>query len=635
MTWFDDIISRLPQAEIQIVNDSKTPSGRAHVGSLRGVLIHDAAFKVLKSRGINIRYTFGVDDYDPLDEIPFGLTDFYEPYLGKPLCNVPAPPGSTEPDIAKHYIKEFFDVFDEMHVEAERYYLRDIYRSGEFNEAIDNILKHVDKVRDIYLKVSNSIRSKNWHPFQVVCENCGRIGTTEVLAYENGEVVYECRPDLVTWARGCGHKGKMSPFNGNGKLPWKLEWTAKWAYRGVTIEGAGTDHNTRGGSRDVASTCLKEIFGKRPPVNIPYGFFTMGGAKMSSSRGIGATARDMADFLPPEMLRFLLLNAQPKTQVNFEPNEKYVTKLFNDFDKLHTRYWTTSELNESDRLVYELSQVVHPKEHFYVTDFNLITTLLQLPHIDLKKEVEKRKGSPLPATDEAVLNRRIVSARYWIDNYASEEEKVVLQETLPARAEELTVVQKAFLLNLCNILPHVEWRDDILQATVFDAARITPIDQKSCFQAFYRVLLDKEQGPKAGNLIACLDKSFLMKRLQEPHFDRVALYRQANIGRTDLENWLKAELENIVKVDIHVDFICRNGSGHSYSGAGVVELSIKLKDNKTHMKRLLLSDFDGIAESQAELDHFKEQARLFLEEINAAFPLELNISSALFDIRLD
>jgi len=40
--WNEKLIEQLTGR--QVVNDSKTPSGRVHVGSLRGVLIHDAIY---------------------------------------------------------------------------------------------------------------------------------------------------------------------------------------------------------------------------------------------------------------------------------------------------------------------------------------------------------------------------------------------------------------------------------------------------------------------------------------------------------------------------------------------------------------------------------------------------------------
>ena len=69
---------------------------------------------------------------------------------------------------------------------------------------------------------------------------------------------------------------------------------------------------------------------------MPYEFFLVGGAKMSSSRGLGASARDMADLLPPEVLRFLMIRTKPNSPVNFDVHEEGIVKLFNEFDRYHT-----------------------------------------------------------------------------------------------------------------------------------------------------------------------------------------------------------------------------------------------------------------------------------------------------------
>ncbi len=76
MFWSEEVAARCRGP--QIINDSKTPSGRVHVGALRGVLIHDAIFRTLQANGIEARYLFGVDDYDPLDEIPAGKGEHFE-----------------------------------------------------------------------------------------------------------------------------------------------------------------------------------------------------------------------------------------------------------------------------------------------------------------------------------------------------------------------------------------------------------------------------------------------------------------------------------------------------------------------------------------------------------------------------
>ena len=68
MFWADKIAA--DAVGEQVVNDSKTPSGRVHVGSLRGVVIHDVIYRALKHAGKPVKFLYGVDDYDALDTVP-------------------------------------------------------------------------------------------------------------------------------------------------------------------------------------------------------------------------------------------------------------------------------------------------------------------------------------------------------------------------------------------------------------------------------------------------------------------------------------------------------------------------------------------------------------------------------------
>ena len=285
MFWADKIAVDVQGS--QVVNDSKTPSGRVHVGSLRGVIIHDVIHRALKQAGKPVKFLYGVDDYDALDTVPKYLDPAkFSPYLGFPLCNVPAPEASAS-DYAKYFMAEFLEVFAYLGVKPEVYYLRDLYRSGKLNPYIDTFLKNAHVIRDVYKDVSKADRPNNWYPFQVVCENCGKIATTVTTDYDGSKVFYTCKPNATDWVEGCGHSGWISPFDGNGKLPWKSEWVAKWDLLGVTIELAGKDHSQKGGSRDVANAIYRRVLHKQPPFHSPYEFILVNGTKMSSSKGGG------------------------------------------------------------------------------------------------------------------------------------------------------------------------------------------------------------------------------------------------------------------------------------------------------------------------------------------------------------
>lgn len=631
MFWADTLIEKLDNDQPHIINDSKTPSGRAHVGALRGVLIHDVIFRRMKEEGFNVRYTFGVDDFDPLDEIPYGKDEHYKQYLGMPLCNVPPPPGSKATDMSDYYISEFFDVFKYLGVEAETYRLRDIYRSGNFDEPIDIILRHADMVRKVYKEISGSDRPDNWYPFQVICENCQKLGTTEVVGYDGKEVTYHCHLNMVKWATGCGHHGKVSPFSGNGKLPWKLEWVAKWATRGITVEGAGKDHTTKGGSRDVAAACLKQIFKKLPPLNIPYEFFLVGGAKMSSSRGIGVAARDMADFLPPEILRFLMLRSQPKRPINFSPDEKSIVKLFNDFDRYKDGAFQAGK-SEEIKEVYRLSEV-SSEENYFVPDFQLLLALVQMPHIDVIEEIRKRSKKQLTESDMRHIEPRISSIRYWLDNYATDNEKLELKPTLPEVTKTLSATQVAFLHRLAEKLKETDWQAEKLHKLVFDVIRITPIKQSEAFQAIYKSLFAREAGPKVGNLFEFLDQGFLIARFKDLRYSKTIYWLETGIGVNEVEFWLEKNKDDIVALWAHFDFSMHEDNlpaGHKYGehfgcGLGVIEVYAKFaSDEKIYIQRLLFDQFEGIdLDMHNEADYFQIYADDYIKELEEKIGIKI------------
>ncbi|MGK7930188.1 MAG: lysine--tRNA ligase [Microcystaceae cyanobacterium] len=521
MFWADKIASSR-QGE-QIVNDSKTPSGRVHVGSVRGVVIHDVIYRALKRAEKPVKFLYGVDDYDALDTVPYYLDkDKFSPYLGYPLCNVPSPDQSAS-DYAKYFMGEFLEVFDYLAIKPEVYYLRDLYRSGQLNSYIDTFLKNAHLVREAYKEVSGGERPNNWYPFQVICEKCGKIATTVTTDYNGSEVFYTCQPNATDWVEGCGHSGWVSPFDGNGKLPWKVEWVAKWDLLGVTIEMAGKDHSQKGGSRDVANAICRKVLKKKPPFHSPYEFILVGGTKMSSSKGVGSSAKSIAELLPPELLRFLMLRTQPKTVINFEPNYETITRLFRDYDTLMQKYkMAFAEKGESLELTKDLlalfySQLDETIKPYQLFELSTLISLLQVPHLDIRKEVEKRCESPLTDDDWKIIDQRVKVAQKWLEDYADEEDKLILYlDTIPEKVKDLTEEQITYLKQLAIDLEALEeWEGEALQTAIFSTTKALEIKPNVAFPAVYFSFLGKERGPKAGHLLSYLDKDFVVKRLTE------------------------------------------------------------------------------------------------------------------------
>jgi len=518
MFWADKIAfdTETPQTPKQIiVNDSKTPSGRVHVGSLRGVVIHDVIYRALKQAGKPVKFIYGVDDYDALDTVPHYLDqEKFSPYLGFPLCNVPAPEDSSS-DYAKFFMAEFLEVFAYLGIKPEIYFLRDKYRSGEMNQYIDTFLQNAHLVREAYKQVSKADRPDNWLPFHPICANCGKIATTVTTDYNGKEVFYTCNG--TNYVKGCGYSGWRSPFDGNGKLPWKVEWVAKWDLVGVAIEMAGKDHSQKGGSRDVANAICRKVLQKEPPFHSPYEFILVNGTKMSSSKGVGSSAKEVANLLPPDLLRFLMLRTPPKTVINFSPNYETITRLFRDYDTLIEKYDSLEQKEKAPLIYAQLEEVSDRLPTYQAFDISTLISLLQVPHLDIEAEIVKRSPKTLTEFDWQIVRQRVEVARKWLQDYADEEEKLVLYlDQIPDRSQEITESQKSYFHKLIeNLESSDNWEGEPLQTLIFSTAKEVDLPQKEAFQAIYLAFLGKEKGPKAGSLFSYLDKSFVLQRLND------------------------------------------------------------------------------------------------------------------------
>jgi len=145
---------------------------------------------------------------------------------------------------------------------------------------------------------------------------------------------------------------------------------------------------------------------------------------------------------------------------------------------------------------------------------------LQVPHLDINAEIENRSAVTLNEFDWQIANQRITSAQKWLQDYADEEEKLVIYlDKIPDRVAELTPEQIAYLeqliVNLKTNLDSGTWDGDTLQTTLFSTSKEVELPVKDAFKAVYLSFLGKERGPKAGFLLSYLDREFVIARLQD------------------------------------------------------------------------------------------------------------------------
>ena len=523
MYWADRTVEEILESKKEkvaqglplIIRDEKTASGRIHVGSLRGVAIHGLIYEVLKEKNIPCKYLFEINDFDPMDGLPVYLDEAtYSPHMGKPLCSVPSPDGKAK-NFAEYFAEEFIGVIEEIGFHPEYYRSSELYKNGSYNEVIKLALTHADKIREIYKRVSGSVKKETWLPLNVICENCGKVSTTVAEDFDGETVSYTCYD--LEWTKGCRHAARISPFDGKAKLPWKVEWAAKFKILDVDIEGGGKDHSTRGGAREVAETISKEVFNHAAPFNIPYEFFQVGGKKMSSSKGKGSSSREIADLLPPEIMRLLLLQKDPQRTIDFIPDGDTVPILFDNYDRMADLYFS-----KEDEDAMRTFSLMHPPEernnlsHPSMPRFSQIAYLVQMPHLNIKNEVEKILEKKLDTESERELEKRAKYAKLWINTYAPEDYKFEIQKTLPEAAASLSDIQKNALKELLEYISSVDSLDgQELHTKLHDIKEKTGITPSEFFKAIYLSILGKESGPKAGWFLSVLPKEFLIQRFSE------------------------------------------------------------------------------------------------------------------------
>lgn len=506
MFWADALAEKIIKSgkyKPYWVDDMKTPSGKIHVGALMGVVIHDLVYKGLKDAGVKAKYTYVFENHDPMDDIPSYLPrEKFEQYLGMPLFKIPAPEPGFE-NFADYYAEDFKKTFNAIGSFPEILWTKDLYTSGKMNHGIKLVLNNASEVRKIYKELYKKQISEDWYPFQVYCIKCGKVSTTNVYNWDGHDVWYRCLENAVKFTKGCGYEGKTSPFSDElgirGKMPWKVEWACKWQAIGVTVEGAGKDHMSRGGSHDLASLVANKVLKYPVPYPIAYEFMLLGGKKMSSSKGLGYSASDMLEILPAELIRFLIVRLDITKQTNFDPAEKEtIPKLFDDYQKAADAYFSKTEKDLAR--MFEISQIGEIKKPPKVR-FSTLTQLIQMPN--KKDEIEK-----LGAGSWAEY------ARVWVDRFAPESDKFFVSESTPEVAENLTDKQKKLLKKIAEELEK-DWDPEDFQTKIYDLGKELGLSGKETFAAIYNCLIGKDHGPKAAHLILSLEKGFIKKRFSE------------------------------------------------------------------------------------------------------------------------
>ncbi len=530
-TWADKITAELRQRHVKkhVVHGMWTPSGYFHIGNARGeLLMPGLAYQAIKDAGLPAEFNFFVDDIDDLDAIPAGIEvdkkDF-EQHLGRPMYEVPSPmPGYKS--WADYFTSEIRAVMKDYGLQPEWYSSYENYKRGIYDDAIRIVLDNARKVRDIWVRITKTQKPESWLPIMIICENCGRSGTTIATGWDGKKLNYSCSVERK-YASGCNYSGGLVPEKGNVKLPWRLHWPATWSIFGVTFESGGKDHFAAGGSVDTGRAFCKEIFGKEPPVLIGTEFTQIDGKKISGSKGNLISLKQWLQFAEPELLRFLYISYQPGTVINIDVKSQKFFLLTDRYDEAERCYYSHQSVTEKRtaqlKRIYEISQINKiSKEEPLQVPFSLLVMVVQvMPDISAKKIVQtfKKMGTiktgELSEYDEVRLERRLRLAINWVQEYAPDEMKIKLNKEISGHIiADLGKNEKTALRALAKELEGAKTEED-LQSCIYEIARSNDVEPKKFFRIIYNLLISKESGPKLAPFILAVGKDKVSQMLKE------------------------------------------------------------------------------------------------------------------------
>lgn len=509
MFWVDELAKKIVEIKgaKNLVASGITPSGPIHLGNLREIMSAAAAFEALKKNGSEAEFLYIADDFDRLRKVYPFMPPEYEKYVGFPLSNIPDPWG-CHPNYCEHFLEPFFNSIEKLGVKVQKLSATQMYKEGRYTEVIKTALEKRVEIAQILEEVSKRELPKDWAPFDPLCEKCGRIEQAKVVDYDldNNRVKYECR---------CGHIGWADFSKGQGKLPWRVDWPARWKMLGVTVEPFGKDHGTTGGSFDTGTRIAKEIFDYEAPFPIRYEFITLKGTKgkMASSVGNVVSAEEMLEIVPPQLIRYILYRVPFNRAIDFDPGQGLVNTV-DEYTRLEAKVLADPTLPEKD--LYDYCQVTQEGKTIPQIPFRHLVMAVQAAGgkiSEIKRILERTDHQDF---DDQLLAEQVRLTQNWIERYAPETMKFALQEKLPDSASELTDGQKEFLHKILEKLEQIErWEGELIHTTIHDVKNEMAIAPKEAFSAIYRIFIDKESGPQAGWFLGALDKEFVIKRLKE------------------------------------------------------------------------------------------------------------------------
>ncbi|MDE6473883.1 MAG: lysine--tRNA ligase [Clostridia bacterium] len=581
MHWAESIaqkiIQRNPNKEEYVCAAGISPSGSIHIGNFRDIATSYFVARSLRKMGKKAKLLFSWDEFDRMRKVPVNVAkvnDDMEKYIGCPYVDVPNPfPNSDAKNYAEYFEKEFEASLHKFGIQMEFRHQAEMYRSGKYKDYVLLALKKRGEIFDIIdshrTQDAQEGEREAYYPVSIYCPKCGR-DTTKIdsLSDDCTKAEYSCK---------CGFSGHFDfTKDFNCKLAWKIDWPMRWCYEGVDFEPGGKDHASINGSYDTSKHISKQIFGYDAPIFQGYEFIGISDAsastgKMSGSSGLNLTPETLLKLYQPEVLLWLYSRNEPLKAFNFCLDDGILRQYF-EFDKMYNDV-KNGTADEKTKSIMDLVTV--EGRELSPVPMGLIVQLGSVVNFNLKmlEIVFEKIGTPFKYEE---FKDRLERAKYWLEKCSPKDMNKLRTTRNWDVYNAFNEQEKQEITQLYDYLKHSTYDLGELQTELYAIPKrvrgLTTEDKelKACQGAFfknvYKLLIDKEKGPRlylflyaidSANYLPLLDFSYPKTKEEEEAekvVEEVVEENKVEYGEPDPVAPIKQEIElaDFEKVDMRV-----------------------------------------------------------------------------------
>ena len=490
-----EIIEAKPNKKQYVCAAGISPSGTVHSGNLREYLTTYFVTQAIKKEGKNAKMIFSWDDFDRLRKIPKNIENLSEDNIGRPYSEIAAPKSGFE-SYADYFEKEFEASLKILDIPCTEIYQNKMYKSGKYTDQIAKSLRERKKIYDIIMSFksqeANDEDREAYSPVAVYCSKCLHDSTKVVEVSDDGyEIVYEC---------SCGHREKVDIRQYRMlKLQWKIDWPMRWVFEGVDFEPGGRDHSTPGGSYDVCSKVVKEVFDGEPPQYLKYEWIGISGqGDMHSSSGLNLSPAALLKVYEPEVFLWLYAKYDPAEVFNFA-FDGTIQRQYSEFDRMLDGY-VAGTLDEYNTTVMELA--LGNRKPQKRVPFGILANIAPLVNFDRKllaKILEK-----LGYEFDQKSQERFDKVEYWLKNFEKPEVFTLLESKNQAYFDTLSEKEQSDVKKVYELLKNADkMSDKDIQQGMYEIVNDPSKTKKenmalqmAFFKNLYNLLFGTDKGPR-------------------------------------------------------------------------------------------------------------------------------------------